>query len=295
MTLFFGETNENRTSQLLWLLLVSANILVQCGSHRSLKERTFQEKKTREKYLVFLLHQTDARALCFAWCLAVDREDDLTFLRRASEMGNAFACSMLCEQVWDENEEEAFRLAQRSAALHERDGFYWLGDYFFEGVGCKKDFNLAKENYLIAAELGDVYAARDYGSLLDESDPVHWLWNSRIALRGFPLSFIGSFSEQVELFFSGSGNATVVFLIGRTLSENIDVEKKEIFGASYRFDSLIGPANQAVSFYDFQIKSARLAVGTWTLLSTRLCMIKDMRIFIGKLIWEARFEANYKI
>ena len=244
---------------------------------------------------VFLLHQTDARALCFAWCLAVHREDDLTFLRRASEMGNAFACSMLCEQVRYENKEEGFRLAQRSAALHERDGFYWLGDYFLEGVGCKKDFNLAKENYLIAAELGDVYAARDYGSLLDESDPVHWLWNSRIALRGFPLLFIGSFSEQVELFFSGSGNATVVFLIGLALKGNIDMQKEKIFGKKIDFDSHIGPANQAVSFYDSQIKSARLVVDTWTLVSTRLCLIKDMRIFIGKMIWEARFEANYKI
>ena len=41
-------------------------------------------------------------------------------------MGNAYACSTLSEQVLSENEEEAFRLAQLAAALHERDGFIGL-------------------------------------------------------------------------------------------------------------------------------------------------------------------------
>ena len=115
----------------------------------------------------------------------------------------------------------------------------------------------------------------------------------RAALRGLPGTFLFYFAEQVEKFFSGSGNATVVCLIGRTLKGSIDVERKQIFGRDYSdFDSLIRPATQAVSFYDSQIKSARLAVDTWTLVATRLHVIKDMRIYIGKMIWEARF---YKI
>ena len=73
------------------------------------------------------------------------------------------------------------------------------------------------------------------------------------------------------------------------------MENKLFFGYVFNFDSLISPANQAVSFYSSQIKSARLAVDTWTLVATRLHVIKDMRIYIGKMIWEARFEANYVI
>ena len=49
---------------------------------------------------VFLLHQTDARALCFAWCMMNDRGNDLTLLRRSSEMGNAVACSKLSRFVF---------------------------------------------------------------------------------------------------------------------------------------------------------------------------------------------------
>ena len=149
---------------------------------------------------------------------------------------------------------------------------------------------------MIAAELGHVYAARNYDELLEESDPVRWYFWSRGAVHRLPVSFLVSFSKQVDLFFSGSGNAPVVFLIGRPLKGNMDIEKKEMFRSQYwDFDSLIGPANQAVSFYSSQIKSAGLAVDIWTLVSTRLCLIKDMRIYIGKMIWKARFEANYKI
>ncbi len=252
---------------------------------------------------VFCLCQDDARALCFAWLLMdeEDQQNDLTLLRRAADMGNAFACATLCDQVWDGSEAvllarvEAFGLAQAAASKFERDGFHWLGSCFRGGLGCEKDLNLAKENYLIAAELGHVWAASLYGYLLDEFDPVCWLWRGKAALRGSPRSFLGTFPKHVEQFFSGSGNATLVFLIGRALKGNKDVEKKRIFGEPVHFNSIMIPANQAVFFYESQIHCARLAVDTWSLLCTRLHLIKDMRIFIGKMIWEARFEANYKI
>ena len=244
---------------------------------------------------VFLSLENDARALCFAWYLTDVRRKDFLLLRRACKMGNAFACSTLCWQVWSENDEEAFRLAQVASSQHERDGFYWLGCCFRDGkIGCERDFNLAKENYLIAAELGHGSAADACVRFLDKSDPARWIGLGRAASRGLPFPFLDSFSKQVDKFFSGSGNASVVFVIGRALKGNIVMEKKKIFGSYYNFDSLIGPANQAVSFYDSQIKSARLAVDTWTLVSTRLHLIKDMRIYIGKMIWDARFEANYE-
>ncbi len=246
---------------------------------------------------VFLSCGNDARALCFAWCLANDRSNDLTLLRRAAEMGNAFACSTLCGDALYQlrDKEESFRFAQFAASQHERDGSYWLGRCFRDGVGCEEDLNLAKENFLIAAELGDVFAASLYGDLLDKSDPARWLLHGRAAMRGVPGSFLQFFSKQVEQFFSGSGNATVLFLIGRALKGNTDMEEKQIFERGFNFESRIGPANQAVVFYDSQSKSTRLAVDTWTLVATRLHVFKDLRILIGKMIWDARFEANYKI
>ncbi len=138
---------------------------------------------------------------------------------------------------------------------------------------------------------------KEINDLLDECDParmISLIWSVKVALRGIPNSLLDSFVNQVEQFFSGSGNSSIVFLIGHALKGNIDTEKQLIFGRPFVFDSLLGPANQAVSFYDSQIKAARLAVDTWTLVATRLHVINDMRIYIGKMIWEARFEANYE-
>ena len=246
---------------------------------------------------VFLCCENDARALCFAFWLADDREEDLPLLRRASEMGNAFACSTLCLQIRGENNKEAFRLARLAAAQHERDGFFQTAYNFHYSIGCEEDSNSARENFLVAAELGHKLAAHYYGGSLYQDNPVRWVWWGRSALQGFhAITFLENFSRQVEEFFDEFENGKVVFMIGHALKGNIDMEKKEIFGSNRRFDfhSYIGPANQAVSFYDSQIKSARLAVDTWKLVATRLHMIKDMRIFIGKMIWEARFEANYE-
>ncbi len=53
-----------------------------------------KDVSTQEKvFEVFLSFENDARALCFAWHLTNYLQDDLTLLRRSSEMGNAFACS----------------------------------------------------------------------------------------------------------------------------------------------------------------------------------------------------------
>ncbi len=245
---------------------------------------------------VLLLHQNDALALCFAWHLNNFRWRDLSPLRCAAEMGNAFACSLVSADAWCEDDfVQAFRFAQQAAETHERDGYAWLATCYSRGDGCEMNLHLAKENYLIAAELGYTWAASSYADCLEVSDPERWMWWGRAALHGESRYFRLYFPGQVEQFFSGSGNATIVFLIGRTLKGNIDMEKKLMFLSPYHFDSSIGPAKQAVSFYEDQIKSARLAVDTWTLVATRLHVIKDMRIFIGKMIWEARFEANYKV
>ncbi len=66
---------------------------------------------------------------------------------------------------------------------------------------------------------------------------------------------------------------------------SVDALKGALFGVS---DIQLIPAVR-----DCITKSARLAVDTWTLVSTRLHLIKDMRIHVGKMIWDARFEALY--
>jgi hypothetical protein len=92
----------------------------------------------------------------------------------------------------------------------------------------------------------------------------------------------------VQQFESGTGNAAVVFQIGRALNENGDVEKRTIFGLSRNFDNCVGPANSAVSFYKSQISACRRAVDAWSHVGLRFNVVKDIRVLIGKMVWETR-------
>ncbi len=242
---------------------------------------------------VFVSLKDDARALCFAWWLSDDRGRDFALLHRASEMGYAFACSTLSGQVWNEDEEQAFGLARLAASKQERDGFYWLGFCFDHGLGREMNGEEAAKGYLIAAELGHVSAGAEYGKLLQDSDAFRWVWLARSALHGDSFQFVYSIWNEIELFVSGSGNACNMFLMGLALKGNISIGEQEIFGWETKLE-WISSANLAVSFYDSQIKSARSAIDTWTLVGMRAGIMKDMRIYVGKMIWDARFEANYK-
>ncbi len=238
-------------------------------------------------YQVFcsLENVEDGRAKCFSWYGIDRRSSSLERLVGASEVGSAFASSLLC--IFATNMNDRFALATNAAGQLERDGFFELGRCLSEGLGCEKDLIAAKGNFLIAAELGHAFAAVAYGQMLDESDPDHWVWLGRAALNGLPFEFLNSFAKFC------SGNTRLVFAIGRALNGSVDVEKREIFGHDYKFDSLGKPAMRAIGFYKGQLKACRLAVNTWAIVATRFGIVKDVRRLISKLIWEARADAIY--
>jgi hypothetical protein len=91
------------------------------------------------------------------------------------------------------------------------------------------------------------------------------------------------------------GNGAVVFQIGRALNGQISVEERIIFGHIPGFDNLIGPANSAISFYKSQLAACRRAVDIWSHVGLRCGVVKDVRVLIGKLVWETRDLALYKV
>ena len=135
-----------------------------------------------------------------------------------------------------------------------------------------------------------------YGTMLHTSDPQRWQWLGRAAARGFSVSFF-RFSEIVERFSTDLTLAPCVFAIGRALKGHVNMEKRTIFGEIDTFDSLIGSANRAIGFFEFQCAAARKAVDTWCLIARRLGngkVNRDIRKVIGMMIWEARKLANYE-
>jgi hypothetical protein len=285
---FFGK---NFVSQNIPLALEMASSC-QHPDARSLTEACAGKDVTTiedAKRVIFALGQDDARVMCFMWMLG-DRRDS-TSLRRSADLGFAFAQAWVAAET---DGKEKFKFAQLAAAQGERDGFFELGWCCSRGEGCKLDSDEAKENFLLASELGDVFAMGELGDLLHESDPERWRWWGRAATRGGTWNFLISFANQVEVFNSGSGSAAVMFAIGQALQGHVNEEARTIFSRDYRFDSLVNLAKQAIAFCEAQIKATKDAMLAWTLVGIKLKVVKDVRKLIAKLIWDSRDEALYK-
>jgi hypothetical protein len=105
---------------------------------------------------------------------------------------------------------------------------------------------------------------------------------------------LGVFCDVVEKFVSGSGNGAVMFQIGKALNGHVSLQKRIILGDDFNFDARIGPASAAISFY-VQRVACRRAVDTWSHVGIRCGVVKDIRVLIGKLVWEMRDLALYNI
>jgi hypothetical protein len=247
-----------------------------------------KDVETKEDAIRVFSALNDGRALCFAWTLG-DRED-LSPLRRSAELGFAFAQALM---AWKTAGEESFKFAQLAAAQGERDGLLELGRCFRDGEGCEKDLDKAKEIFLRGTKLGDVSAMGWLGKLLAKSDPQRWQWWGQAAVLGNSWRFLSGFAKQVELFHAGSGSAVVMFAIGRALQGHVNDQERKIFSNKIDFDSCIGPAKQAIAFYEAQIKATKDAMRVWTQVGIKLKVVKDVRKLIAELVWESREEALY--
>jgi hypothetical protein len=129
------------------------------------------------------------------------------------------------------------------------------------------------------------------GELLVDDDPRRWSILGRYAA----VARNNSFNEKFWRFFKTreAQPGSVLYAMGKALSGHVDPKQRRIFGFSQNFDIMIKHANLAVAFYTTQVEGCRKAVNTWTLVGIRNGVVKDIRILIGKLIWEERMEGKY--
>jgi TPR repeat protein len=125
--------------------------------------------------------------------------------RVGAELGDAFAQAWMARRT---SCKESFQWAEKSAAQGERDGFYQLGYCYQHGFGaclrdgtaCEQDPERAKENFLVAAELGDVQAMVHFGCFFDKDDSQRFVWFGRAARNGGSVTFWNETSYQIRNF-----------------------------------------------------------------------------------------------
>lgn len=241
-----------------------------------------QKSKTEARNVV-----DEVLSLAFASCLGeflrADASARLNVLSR--QIKHPFGLVVAAQRQFDKREK--LELARLSAELGERDGMYLTGCLLLEGdeeVGDGKES--AKKFLFQAAELGHMDAKEACCRMFfPESDLQRWRWLSECAALGSRQLFLREFASQVEKKIASN-----VFCIGRAL--NGKISNGRLFRVRV-LDHVMDRANEAVQFYQVQLDAARNAVDAWTFVGIRFNIVKDVRKLIGKLIWEARFEANY--
>jgi hypothetical protein len=221
----------------------------------------------------------------------VKKPINMEMLERAARLGNPLAQAAIAKKS---DVQSKWNWAEKAARQGEREGFFELGTCYMYGYGCTKDETKAKELYLRAAKLGLVDAMSDYAWLLKKSNPERYVWLAKVCSRGGSSRFFTDLWDQMRNFNAGNGHASVVFAIGRVLRKQINVEKRIIFG-KLEGTYLLGQAMDAVQFYKDICQAARRAVDTWSMIGARVRIVKDVRLIIAKLIWNAREEAEYEI
>jgi TPR repeat protein len=290
---FFGQ---NYVSQNIRLALELASTCKHPDAEWLVAVCSGKEVKTGSdaKRVFSALGQNDARALFFSSASDdniisdEDAEADLLRLERAAELG--FAQAQACLGL-DENRDkmDRFRWLSLSAAQDERDGWYGLGTWFFD----EKNLVEARRCFEKSHRLGAVDAMCLLGELCSRYDPQRWIWWAQAARMGSKDWFLSQFCEEVQLLSPFSGNHAVVFAIGEALTGNVDFAKRTIFGERFDFENRFVSANVAMDFFNRQSRAARAAVFMWTRVGMRFKVVKDVRVLIGKLVWEARSEALY--
>jgi len=140
-----------------------------------------------------------------------------------------------------------------------------------------------------------VYSLDELGVSFGKSDPMRFYWLGKAAEKGDLFSFLAHYREQVTIFASGGGSPSAVFAIGSVLKKHLNLKEKQIFGSGFNFDELVGPALKAIQFYEAQSKAAKAAIDTFSMIAFRNGLVKDMRLMIAKMVWDARIESSYKL
>jgi TPR repeat protein len=72
------------------------------------------------------------------------------------------------KQIKSASEALAFQFMNKASSFENANAYYWLGIFYDKGIGCNKDFDLAKKNFELAIVKGNVGAKYKLAGLIYE-------------------------------------------------------------------------------------------------------------------------------
>lgn len=232
----------------------------------------------------------EALALCFA--AMINHEYDPDLLQRSDELGCSYAKALQIQSHFEE--EERLKHAILCCSHNERDAFFWVGLHYkhLQRLEQNGNFEQAKENFVRGAELGHARCMFECRNYFAKTDPTRWYWWGQAARRGQGERCFYDLPPDPKLLIESFGCAAV-FSIGRTLEGCLDIANETIFDKPHFFKTRGQSACFAFNFFQFHRRAAvHRAVSAWVLCAIRLLMIKDIRLLIGRLVWQSQWQTK---
>jgi TPR repeat protein len=210
---------------------------------------------------------------------------------RAAQLGSAEAQAMCAWFSQHCNEADSFHWAQKSASQGSRWGMFRLGDCYNGGLGCEKDAARGRAYWKAAAELGLSHAHYHLGySRFVEGDWERYVWWAGAALLGNVKAISDlavALRKQLPLYDEGRGSGRVMFELGAAYSRLL-LRDDEVWSTCS--DMFVASARRCAHLHEQWLAMAREAISCWLMLARRLGVAKDVRVLIGRKVWEERRE-----
>lgn len=223
--------------------------------------------------------KTDERARTFAALMT--KSWDLDLLETCSSDALALAKRSVLK-----GGKEKLLLAELSAKMGEREGFYELASFAVD-VATKIQM------FLRAAELGSVWAGRFLTSLIPKSDSQRFFWIAHSVNPKWSVHpFFSALLEEEKKWKVGTGRTRIMFILGRALVGQIDSANRTLFGTKLYYNVRVEPAITALTTFTTIMNMAKEALFWWTLIGIRVRLVKDIRTLIAKMVWDPETYCN---
>jgi|JI10StandDraft_1071094.scaffolds.fasta_scaffold1571838_1 hypothetical protein len=126
---------------------------------------------------------------------------------------------------------------------------------------------------------------------MPQTDPLRWSLLGRVAVKGQQAVFMRDFYSLVVEFEAGKTELlAVVYAIGRVFWGRLGAG--EALGARCA-EGRLRAAERAAAFFARQRDGAQQAARAWTLAARRLGVMRDLRLLVARLVWNARDQILY--
>ncbi len=280
--LFLGENGTSFDMEKAW------NLALDCEHEDAIWLRTtFTPDMTVVDVMITLGRGHDYRSQVFGW-LYSGGEQTFNAVREAAKSGYPYA-SALCAEY---EKTPLLKLDYANYAI-----LFGQEPLAHKVLGCFMHYVTTESNkhLKMAAKLGHVKGTIIYADvMITKDDPKRGYWECLAARYGHTSIHFRSEIRRTELTkFGESKHKPYWYHVGRAYQ--VDIPCKDML---IRENGCIIPENDSFhvvmdtlkDFYCNTNKTARQSIDTWTLVSRRLGVVKDIRIVIARLLWKKRVD-----